>query len=82
MSKPEDEVQRVLEDAGFEKELTSLINKYSMENTSDTPDFILSQYIEGCLVVFNRAVLQRDQWYKDDAEAQGIGREQLGLWSS
>jgi hypothetical protein len=29
----------------FVKELEQLINKYSMENLSDTPDFILAQHL-------------------------------------
>jgi hypothetical protein len=44
----------------FEKELEQLINKYSMENGSDTPDYILAKYLSNCLEVFNDAVTSRD----------------------
>lgn len=47
----------------FEKELTSLINRYSIEWRSETPDFVLAKYLEGCLTNFAVAVLKRDQWY-------------------
>lgn len=47
----------------FENELTALINKHSREGISETPDFILAKYLEGCLVNFAVAVLKRDQWY-------------------
>lgn len=47
----------------FQKELSSLINKYSRENMSDTPDFILAQYLEGCLTNYSIAVTKRDQWF-------------------
>ena len=47
----------------FEKELESLINKCSMENGSDTPDFILAQYLYDCLITFNAAVCAREKWY-------------------
>ena len=47
----------------FQKELENLINKYSIENNSNTPDFILAQYIENCLVTFAQATQQREQWY-------------------
>ena len=40
----------------FEQELTSLINKYSMENGSNTPDFILANYLQDCLRIFNVTV--------------------------
>ena len=33
----------------FEKEVCHLINRLSMENLSDTPDFILAKYLRGCL---------------------------------
>lgn len=38
----------------FVKELTRLINKCSLENTSDTPDFILAEYLKDCLVAFDK----------------------------
>lgn len=47
----------------FQKELSILINKYSRENMSDTPDFILAQYLEGCLTNYSIAVTKRDQWF-------------------
>lgn len=51
----------------FEKELQSLINRHSQENASNTPDFILAQYLAGCLGVFNTAVQQRETWHGRDA---------------
>lgn len=47
----------------FADELTSLINKYSEENRSNTPDWILAWYMRACLDAFNRAVDQREQWF-------------------
>lgn len=47
----------------FRKELEELINKHSLENGSDTPDFILAKYLEGCLENFDQAVRDREQWY-------------------
>lgn len=47
----------------FEEELTNLINKHSMENGSDTPDWILASYIEDCLQNFNRTVRRRDEFH-------------------
>lgn len=52
----------------FYEELTSLINKHSLENASDTPDYILAKYLVNCLETFNLAVIRRDVWYgKGDA---------------
>ncbi len=47
----------------FEVELRTLINRYSRENGSDTPDFILAAYLFGCLNAFDVAVTRREGWY-------------------
>jgi len=52
----------------FEKELRGLINKHSRENESNTPDFILAQYMETCLNAFGEAVTARDKWYNEPTE--------------
>lgn len=50
-------------DSEFEKELEHLINRYSQENGSNTPDFILAQFLTGCLAAWNQGVQQREAWY-------------------
>ena len=47
----------------FQRQLTDLLNRYSKENVSDTPDWILAQYLLDCLTAFNTAVQQREQFY-------------------
>ena len=47
----------------FLDELTSLINRHSMEGVSNTPDYILAQYIEGCLHAYEQAVQHREKWH-------------------
>ena len=44
----------------FKKELTALINKASMENGSNTPDYILAEYLNDCLSAFDKAVKARE----------------------
>jgi hypothetical protein len=44
----------------FEKELAMLINKYSKENESDTPDFILARYLKCCLANYTETVRARE----------------------
>ena len=44
-------------------ELVSLLNRYSRENVSNTPDFILRDYIWDALKAFERGVQRRDRWY-------------------
>jgi hypothetical protein len=47
----------------FREELISLINRYSKENGSNTPDYILARFLDGCLKAFDLATLERDRWY-------------------
>ena len=56
----------------FEIELISLINYHSQENISNTPDFILGQYLLGCLAAFNVAIQQRETWYSRDPRPTSI----------
>lgn len=49
---------------GFEDELRSVLNRYSQENGSDTPDFILAKYLNDCLTTWNHAVSAREKWYR------------------
>lgn len=51
----------------LERELTALLNRHSKENESNTPDFILTDYLLACLGAFNRATQQRETWYGRDA---------------
>lgn len=50
-------------ESNFKKELTSLINRYSRENKSNTPDFILAEYMNECLLTFEHIIVKRDEWH-------------------
>lgn len=52
----------------FATELTALINKYSLENNSNTPDFILANYLVNCLNAFNLASIGREKWYQESGK--------------
>jgi len=56
----------------FEEDLRSAINRTSQENASNTPDFILAQYLKGCLDAFNTATQQRETWYGRDGRPTAI----------
>jgi hypothetical protein len=47
----------------LERELTSLLNRYCAESVSDTPDFILANFVLESLKVFNETTRRRDQWW-------------------
>jgi hypothetical protein len=44
----------------FERKLQALLNSCSKENDSDTPDYILAEYLGYCLDAFNYATKRRD----------------------
>jgi len=62
--------------SNFETELTSLLNRHSVENECDTPDFILADYIRGCLNTFNLAIKNRDSWHGFVPFGRKIGARQ------
>lgn len=47
----------------FRADLAILLNRHSMENGSDTPDFILAAYLTDCLEAFDKATAHREAWY-------------------
>lgn len=47
----------------FRKDLEVLINQNSKETGSNTPDFILADYLVDCLNAFDKAVVRRSEWY-------------------
>lgn len=44
-------------------DLAEVLNKHSAENQSNTPDFILAEYLAGCLASFDKASRARETWY-------------------
>lgn len=53
----------------FLQDVASAINRHSQENASNTPDFILAEFLERCLGAWNDAVHQREKWYGRDGAA-------------
>ncbi len=50
----------------FKKELEDLLNRNSMENGSNTPDFMLAEFLANCLANFNETVGKRAKWYQNE----------------
>jgi len=62
------QTERVVLDTVFEHhkmrdELAETINRHCAENGSDTPDFILAEYLTGCLATYDRVLQAREPWY-------------------
>ena len=52
---------------GFEKELKHLINKYSVENTCDMPDFLLAKMIVNLIVTMGFSIKANLDWHGCDS---------------
>lgn len=47
----------------FLSDLQNLINQHSIENDSNTPDYMLAEYLNDCLHAYERIVKTRDRWW-------------------
>jgi hypothetical protein len=56
----------------FERDLAHLIKRHCQENGSDTPDFILAEYLSKCLKAWNIASRRREAWYGRGLRIGGI----------
>lgn len=45
------------------KKLEEAINSVSAESGSNTPDFVLADFLISCLVAYDCATIRRDEWY-------------------
>lgn len=47
----------------LERAIEHAINRFSAENGSNTPDFILARFLIGALAAWNAAVMRREEWH-------------------
>lgn len=57
-------------ETGFRADLAAVINRYSRENGSNTPDFILADYLTGCLNAFDAATRARTDYNQPGISAR------------
>lgn len=63
----------------FRNELQILINKTSKENGSDTPDYVLANYLNGTLYLFDKAVKEREKHYGRIIDESKLDKTELTL---
>lgn len=59
----------------FAAELAGLINRHSVENESDTPDFLLARFLGDCLTAWNRTTRARDEWLGPNPVVRRSGKQ-------
>lgn len=52
-----------MDEKSFRSELENLINRHSAENGSNTPDFLLAEYLMVQLHTWDQFVTRRERWY-------------------
>ena len=56
----------------FVRELAEVINRHSMENRSNTPDFMLAEFMAGCLNVYENTIRNRAEWSSSSNKIQKV----------
>jgi hypothetical protein len=59
----------------FSQKLTDLLNEHSAENGSNTPDWILRDFLLDCLSALDRAIKARDSFYGRELEPGCISED-------
>jgi hypothetical protein len=54
----------------LESEIGAVLNRHSVENDSDTPDFILARFVLNALTAYSTATRQRVEWYGQNIGAR------------
>lgn len=54
----------------FTKELEGLLNRHSIDNECQTPDFILADAVAGFLCNYRDTVVRRENWHGPTKEQQ------------
>lgn len=54
----------------FRERIEEVINVFSLEDGSDTPDYVLSAYLVDCLKAYDRALQRRDKHYGHDVDSK------------
>lgn len=55
----------VAQENEFKRDLAEVINRHSREGRSNTPDFVLADYLYKCLLAYEIAVMENFNWHKE-----------------
>jgi hypothetical protein len=59
----------------FREELETLINSCNRDCISNTPDWILAEYLSDCLASFDLATTRREKWHgRNEVDAVCLDR--------
>lgn len=61
------------------EDIRHAINCACAENTSNTPDFILAEFLTDCLNAYDMATQKREKWYGRDTKPGSMPLEVEGM---
>jgi hypothetical protein len=61
----------------FANDLAAVLNKHSMEDGSNTPDYVLAQFLIECLQAWNAGIGLRAAWQKRISSGTDWEKENL-----
>jgi len=64
--------EMMAESRHFQSELSSLLNRWSAETVSGTPDFVLAQFLETVLGAWNDGVAHRAKWRGESVQLPSL----------
>lgn len=47
----------------FRHDLAKLVNKYSLENVANIPDYVIAAYMVNCFIALNKAMNDRNDFF-------------------
>jgi hypothetical protein len=56
----------------FKKDLENLLNKYSIDNDCNTPDFILAEHLVGCIEILKQTNFKNHRWHGNTSLTDSI----------
>jgi len=56
----------------FERELAGLINRYSVDASCNTPDFMLAAYLNDCLTAYRKITAWHGLWESSDGVPEAL----------
>jgi hypothetical protein len=60
--------------SGFQEDLRALLNKHSLDNACETPDYILAGMLTEQLEAYRKAINANIQWHKPKGIGSAGGR--------
>ena len=68
---PEQPVTSVSASQEFLRAMAAVVNRFSRENASNTPDYILAEFMDATLAAFEKASRAREKWYGAELKIGG-----------